>query len=79
MPAEPRLEMIFQRASSTFKHARAHIFKHARMHQVTYESVLRQARQTYHSLTADWLIGRSGERQEEFSGLIANHLSYNFV
>lgn len=67
-------EMIYPRESSTFKETREYIFKHAVLREVTYESVLKQARRTYHGLVAGWLIGRSGERLEEFSGLIADHL-----
>ena len=33
-----------------------------------------KARRNFHSLVADWLVEHSGERTEEVTGLIANHL-----
>jgi tetratricopeptide (TPR) repeat protein len=41
---------------------------------VTYESVVKHLRKNYHGLVADWLIANSGERLNEHSGLIAEHL-----
>ena len=41
---------------------------------MTYESVLKRLRRTYHGAAADWLIAHSGDRIEEYSGLIAEHL-----
>ena len=38
------------------------------------EGVLQRVRRVYHGLVADWLLEQSGERLEEYAGLIANHL-----
>jgi ABC-type oligopeptide transport system substrate-binding subunit/class 3 adenylate cyclase len=67
-------EMIFQRETSAFADAREYIFKHALLRQVTYESVMKRVRRAYHGLVADWLLEQSGERAEEYTGLIADHL-----
>jgi predicted ATPase/class 3 adenylate cyclase len=67
-------EMIFQRGTSAFSDAAEYGFKHAILRDVTYESVLIRVRKVYHGLVADWLITHSGERADEFSGLIAGHL-----
>jgi predicted ATPase len=67
-------EIVFDRDLSVFAGANEYIFKHALFRQVTYESVLIRSRRTFHSLVADWLIKQSGERSEEVTGLIANHL-----
>jgi predicted ATPase len=69
-------EIVFQRDLSVFAGANEYVFKHALFRQVTYESVLIRARQSYHALVADWLIEHSGERAEEIAGLIANHLEH---
>jgi ABC-type oligopeptide transport system substrate-binding subunit len=68
-------EMVFRRETSAFAGAREYIFKHALLRQVTYESVLKRLRQTYHGLVADWLLEQGGERVEEVTGLIADHLA----
>jgi class 3 adenylate cyclase/predicted ATPase len=67
-------ELIFQRETSAFAEAREHIFKHALLREVTYESVLKRVRQAYHALVAQWLIEHAGDREEELTGLIADHL-----
>jgi tetratricopeptide (TPR) repeat protein len=67
-------EMVFQRETSTFAEAEEYIFKHALLREVTYESVLKRLRRAYHGLVADWLLEQSGERLEEYTGLIADHL-----
>jgi len=67
-------EMVFQRETSVFSGAHEYIFKHAILREVTYESVLKQPRQDYHALVAEWLIENSRDREGEFLGLIADHL-----
>ena len=67
-------ELIFRRETSSFAEARKHIFKHALLREVTYESVLKRVRQAYHALVAQWLIEHAGEREGEYTGLIADHL-----
>ena len=69
-----RREMITENVTSTFSNTKEFAFKHALLMDVTYESVLRKKRQTYHSLIADWLIEQRKERSGELSGLIATHL-----
>jgi tetratricopeptide (TPR) repeat protein len=51
-----------------------YIFKHDLLREVTYESVLKRLRKTYHGLVADWLIANCGDRISEYGGLIAEHL-----
>jgi len=67
-------ELIFRRETSAFTDTREHIFKHALLREVTYESVLKRVRQTYHAMIAEWLIDHVGDREGEFLGQIANHL-----
>jgi tetratricopeptide (TPR) repeat protein len=69
-----RREMIFQRDPSAFAGTQEYIFKHALLREVTYESVLKRLRRVYHGLVAEWLMSRSGDRLEEYTGLIADHL-----
>jgi tetratricopeptide (TPR) repeat protein len=68
-------EMVFQRETSAFVGAQEDIFKHNMLREVTYESVLKRVRQVYHGLVADWLLEQGGERVDEYTGLIADHLA----
>ena len=67
-------EMVFQRETSVFADAREYLFKHALLREVAYESLLKRLRRVYHGLVADWLLEQSGERAEEYTSLIADHL-----
>jgi predicted ATPase len=66
-------ELVFSHQPSTFAAAQEFIFKHAILREVTYERVLKAKRKLYHRLAAEWLIQQSGERVEEYLGLIAQH------
>ena len=66
-------ELVFSHQPSTFARAREFIFKHAILRDVTYERVLKAKRKLYHRMAADWLIQQSGERIDEYLGLIAQH------
>jgi serine/threonine protein kinase/tetratricopeptide (TPR) repeat protein len=68
-----RKELIYQREASSFAGAREYTFKHALLRDVTYESVLKRERRKYHTLAAEWLIESSGERVNEYAGIIAAH------
>jgi predicted ATPase/class 3 adenylate cyclase len=68
-----RRELIRSREQSAFSGAEEYIFRHNILHDVTYESVLRRLRRVYHAQVADWLINRSGDRINEYNGLIADH------
>jgi predicted ATPase/class 3 adenylate cyclase len=66
-------ELVFSHQPSTFATAQEFIFKHAILREVTYERVLKAKRKLYHRMAADWLIQQSGERIDEYLGLIAQH------
>ena len=68
-----RRELIFKRNLSLFEHADEYIFKHTLLRDVAYETVLKRLRRTYHARAAQWLIDFSGERADEYAGLIAEH------
>jgi len=67
-------ELVYRRENSSIRDSREFIFKHDILREVTYESVLKRLRKTYHSLVADWLIAQGAERIDEYSSLIAGHL-----
>lgn len=67
-------ELVFHREESVFSDSGEYIFKHAVLRDVTYESVLKHLRRTYHGLVAEWLIQKSKGRESEYAGLIADHL-----
>ena len=67
-------ELVYRHEESAFVGAVEYLFKHDVLRDVTYESVIKRFRKTYHGLVADWLIDNSGDRMGEYSGLIAEHL-----
>lgn len=66
-------ELVFSHQPSAFASAQEYIFKHAILREVTYERVLKAKRKLYHRMAAEWLIQQSGERLNEYLGLIAQH------
>jgi class 3 adenylate cyclase/tetratricopeptide (TPR) repeat protein len=66
-------ELTFRRELSAFAGQQEYIFKHALLHEVAYESVLKQQRRAYHAQAAAWLIEQGGGRRAEYSGLIGEH------
>jgi len=67
-------ELVYRREESAFIDSTEYLFKHDILREVTYESVLKRMRKTYHALAADWLIEHCGQRIGEYHGLIAEHL-----
>jgi class 3 adenylate cyclase/tetratricopeptide (TPR) repeat protein len=67
-------ELVYRHEESAFVGAVEYLFKHDVLREVTYESVLKRLRKTYHGLVADWLIANSSDRISEYYGLIAEHL-----
>lgn len=67
-------EMITPNPQSTFAGVREFSFQHNLLRQVTYESVLKRERRSYHARAAEWLIQRRGDRFGEYIGLLAEHL-----
>jgi class 3 adenylate cyclase/tetratricopeptide (TPR) repeat protein len=66
-------ELIFCKEPSAFSGTTEFMFKHAVLRDVTYESLLKQIRRTYHKQVADWLREHSGERVGEYAGRIGEH------
>ena len=67
-------ELVYRHEESAFVGAVEYLFKHDVLREVTYESVIKRLRNTYHGLVADWLIKNSKDRIGEYFGLIAEHL-----
>lgn len=68
-------EVVYQRPESAFDGTHEFLFKHAVLRDVTYDSVLRAQRQTYHRLAARWLeqMTERNQRTDEYAALIAGH------
>ena len=67
-------ELVYRHEESAFVGAVEYLFKHDVLREVTYESVIKRRRKTYHGMVADWLIENCGDRIGVYSGLIAEHL-----
>ena len=52
---------------------REYAFTHQILHQVTYGTLLKQARREDHAVVAHWLSGLSGARAKDFLGATAEH------
>lgn len=68
-----RRDLVYQQDISAFAGSTEYFFKHVLLRDVTYETILKRQRRAYHAHAAEWLIGQSGERVAEYSGLIAEH------
>ena len=68
-----RKELIFRRESSAFSGAVEYMFKHELLRNVAYEGLLKKSRRAHHASVGLWLIEASGERINEFAGLVASH------
>jgi class 3 adenylate cyclase/tetratricopeptide (TPR) repeat protein len=68
-----RKELILRREGSAFAGATEYNFKHELLRNVAYESLLKKSRREHHAQVGAWLIERSGERVNEFAGLVAGH------
>ena len=66
-------ELVYRHEESAFIGAVEYLFKHDVLREVTYESVIKRLRKTYHRLVAEWLIANCGDRIEEYNGLIGEH------
>ena len=67
-------ELVYRHEESAFVGAAEYLFKHDMLREVTYESVPKKVRKTYHGLVADWLIANCGDRIGEYSGLVGENL-----
>ena len=68
-------EVVYERPNSAFDETREFFFKHALLRDVTYDSVLKTHRRSYHALVARWLEQTAERtcRLDQYAGLIAGH------
>jgi predicted ATPase/class 3 adenylate cyclase len=67
-------DYVHPRAESAFAGAGEYIFASNVLRDVVLEEILGRQRRVYHACVAEWMIERSGERADEYAGLIADHL-----
>ena len=68
-------EVVYERPHSAFDETREFFFKHTLLRDVTYDSVLKAHRLSYHGLVARWLeqAAERSRRLDQYAGLIAGH------
>lgn len=68
-------ELVYRRERSSFADTLEYQFKHAVLRDVTYESLLKRQRRTYHAAAARWLeqAAHRSQRPDEYAPLIAEH------
>ena len=70
-----RREFIYKQSETAFADTEQFLFKHDLLRDVTYQTVLKKARQFYHGQVADWLVAvaEANGRVEEYTAVIAEH------
>jgi tetratricopeptide (TPR) repeat protein len=66
-------EFIFVRETTTFAGAKEYIFHGDMLREVLLSTLLDKQREIYNRASAEWLIGASGNRVDEYNGLIADY------
>jgi class 3 adenylate cyclase len=73
LPALQARALVVARAASAFADTTEQAFHHQLLHDVTYDTVLRNARREGHARVARWLAERVAGRAGEFLGITAAH------
>ncbi len=73
LPGVARRELVVRQPEASLDGVREYAFHHHLLHQVTYGTVLKRLRRTYHARAAAWLAGLTGARANDFLGLAAQH------
>ncbi len=69
-------ELVYRRQQSAFAGAEEYLFRHALFRDVVYEQTLKAQRRAYHRAAARWLLHKSGERAQEYAGVLAEHFDH---
>jgi len=67
-------EMIYHRETSALERVEEYSFKNAILREVTYDTILKKIRKSYHAQVAEWLLQENVARTGELTGMIAEHL-----
>ncbi|MEO6410799.1 MAG: adenylate/guanylate cyclase domain-containing protein, partial [Burkholderiaceae bacterium] len=73
LPALLRRELVLPHKEANFDDLREYAFRHQILHQVTYDTLLKRARQTLHAKAAAWMASLTGARAGDFLGATAEH------
>ena len=65
--------LVVPHADAGFSGTREFAFSHQVLHQVTYETVLKRLRRSYHAKAGAWLASQSGARANDFLVMTAEH------
>ena len=73
LPVVAQRELVVRHPEASLDGVREYAFHHHLLHQVTYGTVLKRLRRTYHARAAQWLASLTGARANDFLGLAAQH------
>ena len=73
LPALVRRELALPHKEASFDDLREYAFRHQILHQVTYDTLLKRARQALHAKAAAWMTALTGARAGDFLGATAEH------
>ncbi len=65
--------LVVPHADAGFSGTREYAFSHQLLHQVTYDTVLKRLRRSYHAKAGAWLASQSGARANDFLAMTADH------
>ena len=65
--------LVVPHAEAGFSGAREFAFSHQVLHQVTYDTVLKRLRRSYHAKAGAWLASQTGARANDFLAMTAEH------
>jgi predicted ATPase/class 3 adenylate cyclase len=65
--------LVVPHAEAGFSGTREFAFSHQLLHQVTYDTVLKRLRRSYHAMAGAWLARQSGARANDFLAMTAEH------
>lgn len=73
LPGVTQRELVVRRSQASLDGVGEYAFHHQLLHQVTYDTVLKRLRRSYHARAAAWLAGLTGARANDFLGIAAEH------
>jgi len=65
--------LVVRHADAGFSGTREFAFSHQVLHQVTYDTVLKRLRRSYHAKAGAWLASQTGARANDFLAMTAEH------
>lgn len=73
LPGVTQRALVVPHIDAGFSGTREFAFSHQVLHQVTYDTVLKRLRRSYHAKAGAWLASQTGARANDFLAMTAEH------